>query len=74
MDLFTQSYVRIPINVLYTPTAIDYNPVDGRIYFVDGRLKQLASMHFTGTDITELKQLDTSTYCTKHIRRFHIIL
>ncbi|CAC5407328.1 LRP5_6 [Mytilus coruscus] len=60
MDLYTQSYVRIPINRLYTPTAIDYNPIEGRIYFVDGRLKQLASMHFTGDDIRELKQLDTN--------------
>lgn len=62
MDLYTQSYVRIPINRLYTPTAIDYNPIEGRIYFVDGRLKQLASMHFTGDDIRELKQLDTSKF------------
>ena len=60
MDLYTGSYVRIPINRLYTPTAIDYNAVEGRIYFVDPRLKQIASMHFSGDDIRELKQLDTS--------------
>lgn len=60
MDLYTGSYVRIPINRLYTPTAIDYNPVEGRIYFVDPKLKQIASMHFSGDDIRELKQLDTS--------------
>lgn len=60
MDLNTQSYVPIPMNNLYTPTAFDYDPTDGRIYFVDYRLKQLMSVHFSGTDVRELKQLDSS--------------
>lgn len=60
MDLNTQSYVPIPMNSLYTPTAFDYDPTDGRIYFVDYRLRQLMSVHFSGTDVRELKQLDAS--------------
>lgn len=60
MDLDTQSYVPIPMNNLYTPTAFDYDPTDGRIYFVDYRLRQLMSVHFSGTDVRELKQLDAS--------------
>nr|XP_022327034.1 low-density lipoprotein receptor-related protein 4-like [Crassostrea virginica] len=60
MDLNTQSYVPIPMNNLYTPTAFDYDPTDGRIYFVDYRLKQLMSVHFSGTDVRELQQLDSN--------------
>lgn len=60
MDLNTQSYVPIPMNSLYTPTAFDYDPTDGRIYFVDYRLRQLMSVHFSGTDVRELKQLDAN--------------
>lgn len=59
MNLHTQSYVQIPINPLYTPTAIDYEPIEGRIYFVDPRLHQIVSVHFSGTDIRELQQLDS---------------
>ncbi|XP_062616791.1 scavenger receptor cysteine-rich type 1 protein M160-like [Saccostrea cucullata] len=60
MDLNTQSYVPIPMNSLYTPTAFDYDPTDGRIYFVDYKLRQLMSVHFSGTDVRELKQLDAN--------------
>ncbi|XP_063415706.1 low-density lipoprotein receptor-related protein 4-like [Mytilus trossulus] len=60
MNLHTLSYVQIPINRLYTPTAIDYEATEGRIYFVDPRLQQIVSVHFSGTDIRELKQLDSN--------------
>lgn len=62
MNLHTLSYVQIPINSLYTPTAIDYEATEGRIYFVDPRLQQIVSVHFSGTDIRELKQLDSSKF------------
>lgn len=62
MNLHTQSYVQIPINPLYTPTAFDYEPSEGRIYFVDPRLHQIVSVHFSGTDIRELQQLGSSEY------------
>jgi hypothetical protein len=66
MDLNTQSYVPIPMNSLYTPTAFDYDATDGRIYFVDYKLRQLMSVHFSGTDVRELKQLDSSTFISNH--------
>lgn len=58
MNLHTLSYVQIPINRLYTPTAFDYDANEGRIYFVDPRLQQIVSVHFSGTDIRELQQLN----------------
>ncbi|OWF45722.1 low-density lipoprotein receptor-related protein 4-like [Mizuhopecten yessoensis] len=60
MDIDTQSFTPIPMNPLYTPSALDYDPTDGRIYFVDPTLRQLLSVHFSGTDIRELKQLDAN--------------
>ncbi|XP_033742175.1 LOW QUALITY PROTEIN: low-density lipoprotein receptor-related protein 4-like [Pecten maximus] len=58
MDIDTQSFSPIPMNTLYSPSAIDYDPTEARIYFVDPTLKQLLSVHFSGTDIRELQQLD----------------
>ncbi|XP_041369576.1 low-density lipoprotein receptor-related protein 5-like [Gigantopelta aegis] len=57
MNLLTQSYVMLPMNPIYSPTSIDYDPIQGRVYFVDPKLNQILSVHFDGTDVRELKQL-----------------
>ena len=66
MDIDSQSFTPIQINPLYSPSAMDYDPTEGRIYFVDPRLKQLLSVHFSGTDIRELQQLDASKYSNRN--------
>ncbi|XP_046547672.1 low-density lipoprotein receptor-related protein 5-like [Haliotis rubra] len=60
MNLLSGSFVDIPINKQYAVGSFDYDSVDGRIYFVEPRLDQLVSMHFDGTDIRELKQLNAN--------------
>lgn len=58
MNLMTQSYTTIPINRLYAPSSIDYDPEYGRIYLADPRLRQIVSVHFDGTDAREVRQLN----------------
>ncbi|KAK7480297.1 hypothetical protein BaRGS_00028465, partial [Batillaria attramentaria] len=60
MNLLTQSYVPVPLDV-YHLTTFDYDPEYGRIYFSDPILKQIASAHFDGTDTKEVKQLDINS-------------
>lgn len=55
MDLNIQSYVFIFMNSLYIFIVFDYDLIDGRIYFVDYRFRQLMSVYFSGIDVREFK-------------------
>ena len=57
MNIESQSFVPIPMNLLYRPSSFDYDPSLGRIYFVDPRLHQIVSMNFDGTDSRSIRQL-----------------
>ncbi|XP_059146364.1 low-density lipoprotein receptor-related protein 4-like [Physella acuta] len=61
MNLRSQSFTPIPISQNYAPVSFDYDPSLGRIYFVDGRLLQITSMKYDGTDIRNLMQLDRNS-------------
>ncbi|GFO20013.1 low-density lipoprotein receptor-related protein 6 [Plakobranchus ocellatus] len=65
MNLQTQSFVPIPMNLLYRPSSFDYDPSFGRIYFVDPRLHQIVSMNFDGTDARSIRQLDLNSALEK---------
>ncbi|PVD22189.1 hypothetical protein C0Q70_17994 [Pomacea canaliculata] len=65
MNLMTQSYTTIPINRLYAPSSIDYDPEYGRIYLADPRLRQIVSVHFDGTDAREVRQLNMDAVLEK---------
>ncbi|KAL4219354.1 scavenger receptor [Mactra antiquata] len=48
MDLRTQSYVQVPLSHSDNPFAIDYDPVEGRIYWTDVGLKQIRTASING--------------------------
>lgn len=50
MDMKTLHYKRIPANVRTNPIAIDYDHVDGRIYWTDVTDKEIRSAFLNGTD------------------------
>uniref|UniRef100_A0A194ANN6 SRCR domain-containing protein n=1 Tax=Pinctada fucata TaxID=50426 RepID=A0A194ANN6_PINFU len=58
MDLNTHNFVPIPISDIHRPVAMDYDPTEGRIYFLDYTLKQIDNVHYSGIDVRELKQMD----------------
>ena len=60
MNLNTLSFTPVPMSRLYAPSSFDYDPVSGRLFFADPRLRQIASVRFDGTDVRQLRQLDLS--------------
>ena len=50
MDLTTHSFVLIPLYRSGNPIAIDYDPVDGRIYWTDVVVNEIHSITIDGQD------------------------
>nr|KAG5694564.1 hypothetical protein BaRGS_032509 [Batillaria attramentaria] len=65
MNLLTQSFTPVPMNPLYAPSAMDYDPEYGRLYFSDPRLRQIVSVRFDGTDAREVRQLNIDAVLEK---------
>ena len=68
MDLTTHSFVVVPLWRSGNPIAIDYDPVDGRIYWTDVAFKEIHSASIDGQDQRVVKYLGSSKF------RFGIIL
>ncbi|KAK7482464.1 hypothetical protein BaRGS_00026281, partial [Batillaria attramentaria] len=54
IDYDTFSSIEIPLSTVYTPFAVDYDPVDGRVYWTDFRTRDIRSALLNGSDIQQL--------------------
>lgn len=61
MDMSTKSYVAVPVSRNDIPIAIDYDYVDGRIYWTDVGLKQIRSVSINGNSEKIVLILDTDS-------------
>ncbi|XP_053380060.1 deleted in malignant brain tumors 1 protein-like [Mercenaria mercenaria] len=61
MDLTTQSYVTIPLSGHDKPIAIDYDYIDGRIYWTDVGIKQIRSASINGNSEKTVLILDSDS-------------
>ncbi|XP_041369837.1 deleted in malignant brain tumors 1 protein-like [Gigantopelta aegis] len=59
MDVSTFSYVQVPLTNHDNPIAIDYDPVDARIYWTDVGLRRIRSASLSGTDEKTVRQLSS---------------
>ena len=64
MDLTSNSYVQIPLSRNDNPISIDYDPVDGRIYWTDVGLKQIRSATIDGNSEKTVRILGSGKYLT----------
>ena len=62
MDLTTHSFVVVPLWRSGNPIAIDYDPVDGRIYWTDVAFKEIHSASIDGQDQRVVKYLGSSKF------------
>ncbi|KAK7483330.1 hypothetical protein BaRGS_00025390 [Batillaria attramentaria] len=61
MDVETRSNIFIRIPNVYLPIAVDYDPVQGRLYWTDVALKQILSAYLNGTDFTTIRVFNPSS-------------
>nr|KAG5696830.1 hypothetical protein BaRGS_030954 [Batillaria attramentaria] len=60
MDLETTSNIVIPGLNLLNPIAVDYDPVEGRMYWTDVAYKHIASAFLNGSDQKVIKNLGSA--------------
>ncbi|KAK7483356.1 hypothetical protein BaRGS_00025416 [Batillaria attramentaria] len=51
MDVETLSNIVIPIPGVYNPIAVDYDPVEDRLYWTDVGIRQILSAHLDGSGV-----------------------
>nr|KAG5696153.1 hypothetical protein BaRGS_026512 [Batillaria attramentaria] len=67
IDYDTFSSIEIPLSTVYTPFAVDYDPVDGRVYWTDFRTRDIRSALLNGSDIQQLcKEIGMVTMDSGH--------
>ena len=71
MDMTSNSYVRIPLTLNDNPISIDYDPVDGRIYWTDVGLKQIRSATIDGNSEKTVRLLGTGKSMGWNINRIY---
>ena len=62
MDLTTFSYVLLPLRRSDNPIAIDYDPVDGRVYWTDTTLREIHSITIDAQEQSVVKYIGDSKY------------
>lgn len=60
MDLNSKSYVTVPVSNHNNPIAIDYDNIDGRIYWTDVGSKQIRSASINGNSEKTVRILANS--------------
>ena len=54
--------MRLPLGGVYKPVAVDYDPVQGRVYWADAGIKEIRSAFLNGTDVKTVLNLRDSKY------------
>ena len=57
MDLASGNYVVVPLHQSGSPVAIDYDPIDRRIYWTDAALKKIFSISIDADSQNMVKSL-----------------
>ncbi|KAL8625952.1 hypothetical protein ACOMHN_012544 [Nucella lapillus] len=61
MDLNSHSFITIPLAGHQNPIAIDYDPVEGRIYWTDVSAKEIRSAGLDGQNVATVRRLGSSS-------------
>ena len=62
MDLTTHNFVLVPLHRSGNPVAIDYDPVDGRIYWTDVVMREIHSVTADAQNQLVVRYLGGSKY------------
>ncbi|XP_055896643.1 deleted in malignant brain tumors 1 protein-like isoform X1 [Biomphalaria glabrata] len=61
MYLSTQTYITLPLPLLYIPGSFDFDPGSDRLFVYEKRYNHILNMKSDGTDIRIVKQLELNT-------------
>lgn len=61
VDLRTNSQIVLPIPDLFNPIAVDFDPLEGRIYWTEIGHKQILTSYLNGSHVTIVRQFDLET-------------
>lgn len=62
VDIETASYIRIPIDSLQQPAALDYDPTEDRIYWTDLTTTGIHSAFLNGSNDRMIRDLGSSKF------------
>ena len=68
MDLNTNSFVLLPLKRSDNPISIDYDPVDGKVYWTEVTLREIHSITIDAQDQHVVKYLGDSKNLSRDMR------